>query len=494
MLIFRIAIVLLLAPGWLPGSGDPEARLIDLNVVAVDGRGLPVNDLTGDDFQVTDAGKRQQIAFFRHNDSKLLQALSLGQNEFSNRGGVNSAHATLVLFDLLNERFATRGVSANQIIHELGSLETANNLYLFLLTVDGRLYPVHGFPGPEEPANQPGGAPWTRGIKPLMDEALRTVLRVRPVDIDVNVRVQLTFNALDEIAAQLARFPGRKNVVWVTDGVPIALGPRYSDTGDFVDFTPQLRQLSEGFERSGVAIYPVRQVMLGSPDAMGAADGNGSGIGSQETLDEFAGLTGGRPTGSKDVGAAVRQAISDVRSSYQIGYYPPARNWDSKFHKLRVACLRKGVRIQARTGYYAWPEAAGARAQRAIGTAISTGFDAREIGLRGSLSPDPKDKGREHLAVRIDANDVTLAKQGSEYSCELRIVVAGYLAGGRTLTSALVPLDLRYSPTERQQTLKEGIAFAQDLTLGENVRKVKIVVFDRGSNAVGSMTIPVRPQ
>ena len=108
----------------------------------------------------------------------------------------------------------------------------------------------------------------------------------------------LHFRRLEQVAEQLSAFPGRKNLVWITDGIPIALGSERSEAGEPVDLTPQLRQLSEMFDRSGVAIYPVRQVLLGSPDAMGAAYG-GSGSGSRATLDALAGLTGGRPPAVK---------------------------------------------------------------------------------------------------------------------------------------------------------------------------------------------------
>jgi VWFA-related protein len=179
-----------------------------------------------------------------------------------------------------------------------------------------------------------------------MDEALRKVLRQRPVEIDVAVRVQLTYVALNALAAQLSRVAGHKNIVWITDGVPISLGPRRSDTLDFVDFTEQLRQLSEGLVRSGVAIYPVRQVMFGSSDGIvdvsgaGNTGGAGTGVLSVATLDDFGGMTGGRPDAGKDIGAALKQALNDLRFSYQLGYYAPPQSRDGKFHKLRVVCKR----------------------------------------------------------------------------------------------------------------------------------------------------------
>jgi len=498
-MIFRIAIGLVFAVAALATDdlSQPESKLVDLNVIALDNHGQPVNDLTSDDFQVSDAGKQQKIAFFRHNDSRLPQAPVLGPNEFSNRAGVQVPHATVILFDLLNESFGSRGFASNELIKELEPLETGAGLYLYLLSVDGRLYPVHGLPGAEGEVRPPGEAPWTRQIKTLLDQAMRTVLRVRPVEIDVAIRVQLTYAALGALAVQLSMVPGRKNIVWISDGVPIALGPMRSDTGEFVDFTPLLRQLSEALDRSGVAIYPARQVLLGQQDYIGATSGagatggSGTGIQSLETLDEFAGLTGGRPNAGKDIGGAVKQAMSDLRYSYQIGYYAPPQSRDSKFHKLRITCKRKGVRIQAKTGYYAWLDPPGTETEAAIRAAVSTPFDVTEIGLRGTLSPDPKNSGASHIEVRVNAQDVALAHQGDQYTGELWLALAGYLSDGRIENSAPVPLDLHYNAQARDQALLEGIAYANKVVLRAEMNKVRLIVFDRGSNAVGSLTIPV---
>ncbi len=463
--------------------------MVDLNVVAMDAHGQIVTDLTRDELRVVDSGKPQTISFFRHRDSGFAQAQDLGPNEVSNRGGNNIPRATLILFDLMNERFGTRGVSANQLVHELESMESADFVYLYLLTVNGRLYPVHGLPGPEGQTAAPGGAPWTRNIKPMLDRALRDVMQTRLPEIDVAVRVQLTYAALNAIALQLSRVPGRKSIVWVTDGVPIALGPNRSDTGEAVDFTPLLRAMSEGFDRSGVSIYPVRMVMLGSPQSMG---GPGStGLGSLDTLDQFAELTGGRPDAGKDIGGAVRQAINDMRTSYQIGYYPAEKNWDDKFHKIRVTCSRKGVRIQSKTGYYAWQDAPGARSEQAIDSAMSTTFDAAEIGLRGTLSPLPGSVREVHLEARIDAHDVVMVQEGEQYTGQLRLAVVGFTPGERPERGAVIPLDLRYSAEGRDKALQSGIRLVQNIKVAEETASVRLIVYDRGSNAVGSLTMPV---
>ena len=51
-----------------------------------------------------------------------------------------------------------------------------------------------------------------------------------------------------------------------------------------------------------------------------------------------------------DVERAIGQALGDVRGRYQVGYEGAA---DGKYHKLRVACTRKGVKVDAAKGYFA---------------------------------------------------------------------------------------------------------------------------------------------
>lgn len=476
----------------LRGDNPEEPRLLDMSVIALDNHDQPVNDLTVSDFEVTDGGKPQQIVFFRHRENGPRPPEKLAPNEISNRGASSIPYATVILFDLMNEGFASRGMAANEIVKSLSKLQTADYLYLYILTVEGRLYAVRGLPTGEERAEP---APWTSQIKQRLDAALRAVQRGRPVDVDVAIRTQMTFAALDGLGLELSRVPGRKNVVWVTDGVPIGLGPVRSDTGDFVDFTPQLRQLSQALERSGVAIYPVRQVMLGSADNIGAnsdgagaTGGAGTGLQSIATLNEFANVTGGRPNTVKDIGGALKQAMNDVRVSYQIGYYAPPNNWDGKFHKVRVICKRKGVRIQSKTGYYAWATRPGERTDQAVRAAVGTQFDAAEIGLRGTLTADPKDKHSMQLTVRIDAGDVAFGKNGDSSEAQLRVAAIGYMSGGLVSGSPIMPLDLHYSAAEREKARAEGIPFSSRLPIADQVGKVRLIVFDRGSNAVGSLT------
>jgi VWFA-related protein len=471
-------------------GGQPlQPKAVTLSVVAMDGKGQPVTDLTEKDFQITDAGKAQQLAIFRHREAKLQQAAPLRPGEFSNRAAANVPNATLILFDLLNESFSARGAAQAALVRGLQSLETSDYLYLYILTLDNRIYPVRPLPGAETEAPPAGGVPWTRDSKAIMDQAIAKVFRLRMTEIDIDTRIRMTYRSLENVASMMAGIPGRKNIVWITHGVPITLGPQATFSGDGIDYTPLLKRLSLALNRIGVAIYPVQQVppgmaMEGTPEA------RTSGIGSEDTLQQFADLTGGTMKAGSDIGNAVRQAMNDVRTSYFLGYYPPQENWDGKFHKLRLSCARKGVKLQAKTGYYAWEET-GSSEQDAFEDAMVSSFDAAEIGVRGLVSSDGANAKTKRFDFRIDGSDVRMGQQGDRYTGHLALELAAFTNDGKTAASKVVPLDLNLTGEEHAKALKEGIAFPEEVNLENNIQKVRLMVFDRETHAVGSLTIPL---
>lgn len=473
-----------IALGQADTQATDEPQLVHLNIVATDNHGAPINNLSSSDLQISDDGKPQQILYFRRIDRRLPPSPALAPNELANRTPATIPHATVILLDFMNERLATSAYAAHQLVHYLQSLESADYLYLYILTVDGRIYSVRGLDS--EP--QPGKAPWTKDSKRLIEQATNAVVHMRPVYLDVGTRIEWTFNALSNLGAALSRVPGRKNIVWVTDGVPIELGPVRSGTGDVLDFTPIIRQLSLAFERFQISIYPVQMIMLGSSQVLSDMPGTPSGdrvaagMGSRQTLDEFAGITGGRPTSGKDIGGAVDQAMNDARMSYDLGYAPPEKNWNGKFHKLKVTSRAKGVRIQAKNGYYAWPQSKTQQAIAAIRPVAADPVDASEIGMRGAIASLAPNHSR--VNVDIDRKDVVTIDEGESHKTSLTAAVLTYGAPGTGLTAipSLIPIDAGpASPT---------IHFTRDIPLDPAVTAIRVIVYDGYGEKVGSLTFP----
>jgi VWFA-related protein len=512
-LLFLIPAILLAMPQQPLEPTPAPANLVSLNVVALDAKGQSVTDLSTADFRIWDNGKPQTIASFRRRESRPSPLAPLGPRQYSNRSPAAIHHATVILFDLMNMQFQDRGYVFNQLFHSLQEFESTENLYLYLITVNGRLYPVHGLPGNEDTAAK--DADGGRDIPSKLNQAMQATFGQRPFDLynDIDARVRTTFATLSMVAARLAAVPGRKNIVWLTHGVPISLSPNRTLTGEWVDYSPFVQQLSNTLDHADVSIYAVQESPPGSinnaaPDmgrSAGGSSGRGglagggddpspfAGMGSEETLNDFAKLTGGRAYQNNDIVGAIKQAMHDVKESYLITYAPPWENWDGKFHKIRITCARKGVRLQARQGYFAFADQAsmGKEAQDAIEAAIQSPLDAAEIGLRATAARLPGEAPVLRLAVRIDLADVRLTQTGEVYTGQLSARFIEYQDDGTMRQTKPASLNLRLSREERDTAMKEGYAVAEDLAISPQVQRIRVIVFDNGSTEIGSLSIPL---
>jgi VWFA-related protein len=179
-----------------------------------------------------------------------------------------------------------------------------------------------------------------------------------------------TFFALDDLGNAFMKIPGPMTMVWITRGAPNQVDYRYgckdvlfpegSQTylggrcGDdcvrragaskCVDYTPFLQRFAGKLTRSDTVFT---SAMI---DPQGTLFGTDRGR-PRDTLVQLADLSGGRTYPNGEIDQAITQALQDVRARYQLAYEPPPAN--SKYHKLRVDCSRKGVRVEAPPGYYA---------------------------------------------------------------------------------------------------------------------------------------------
>ena len=494
-------------------SADSPGNLVTLNVVALDSHGQPIGDLTADDFQIQDQGKHYKIAVFHKNDAKPQgDAPALGPHEFSNRSAVVASPVTLILFDLLNDTLRAQGYAKTQLVTALQHLESSEFVYVYLLTANGP-YPVRGLPDADAASTSEPGS-WTQGIQTRMDDALSRVNRLPP-DMYAEDRVKLTYVTLEALASRLAAFPGRKSIVWVSHGVPLSILPqRTASSATTIDYTPVLRQLSDTLERASIAVYPVGEAAavstastrqdLGAfnttenapvargtgPQPLQQVDVGGS---SEGTLTQIASLTGGRAHLDNDVGAVIRQAMDDARVNYMIAYDPGGEAWDGKYHKVRVACSRRGVRVLAREGYFAFPPQTSSPDQEkaAVEAAAWSPFDAGEIGVRASISPSAKTPQSVHLQIRINTGDLHMTRQQDRYAGQISVSYVTYDADSKHAISAATPFPFRMTDQQRAGALTGGMTLSPDRPIPDSVKKLRIIVYDRGSNAIGALTVPI---
>jgi len=301
------------------GNDSPHLKPVTLNLIATDHAGHPVTDLRSEDLRVLDDGAQQPITSLRLNPTEPAPTL-------------------VVLFDLLDLSFRQAGYQAEQLRKSLANLKTSDPLYLYILVANGSLFPVHAVPGSDEPRSIEN-ADWIENAGPLLNQALEKVNQARSVEFvsHPDELFQATYSALDAMRQELARVPGRKQLLWITDGIPSSI--RFAP--GWVDLAPRLRQLGALFNGNDIAIYTLDpSLSLATLDRQG--------------LEVLSAATGGRTLISSDLKKAIQQTRMDARASYELEYAAPlTQNAVGKLHTVRISSNRKGVGFVSEAAYFA---------------------------------------------------------------------------------------------------------------------------------------------
>ena len=447
--------------------------LVQLNVVALDSDGKPVADLKAEDFKVTDQGSVQRILFLHNN---AASALAPAGNEVSNRPVGAVPHSSAIFLDLMNIKnmIDIKAVWGN-LSKWVPQLSSGESVYFYLLTVDETLLPLHPVGG-----NAGDDKTWHQGFDKPLDKTMKGARTVRPAGMSDEEVVKKTYVALETVASQLATLPGRRDILWITNGVPNIWKPDTPCNGEWIECALYVPHLSVTLDKAKVEVNLVSYSSSPSPDL-------------NRDAELMSGLTGARPYFGEEIGKVLTQVANDAAGSYTLSYEPPQDKWDNKFHKVKVTCERKGIKLQAKQHYYALPDSRPllARQQAALVAAFQSPFDAPDLGLRASAVPAPGGQAI-HLQIRVNPADLLLREQAGNFEDQLTIVVADYGADGLIGTPSMANLSVHMTKEQRDGAGKDGIPVAQDHPIHPTVQKVKILVLDQGSNTVGSVTIPLK--
>jgi VWFA-related protein len=443
----------------LVGKQIPESTpaLVNLNVTAIDSHGRPVTDLQAADFQILDNGKLRPTVWLR----------SLSRQDSQPR-------ATFILLDLFNADLAARGLGANEVVHALENLESGDNVYLYVLTSTATIYPVHGVDAPQD-------GQWTRRVKPMLDDALRQVNGLKSGnDLYADLRIGPTWQALANLASQIAEVPGPKSFVWITQGVENGF---FQPGRQFVHNTAPLRDYAAVLGALDAAIYTVQQRPSGSLEL----DNEGS---PGDTLKQLSALTGGQAYLTDSTGQAIAEAIKGAhRMNYRVAFSPD--RLDGKYHKIRLTSLRSDISIQTAQDYYASAPDLDQLNAGMISAIGRSPFDYPEINVAATPANVEGAPGQWAFAIHVNASDVVFLKEGARYKANLAVELIEYGSNGKRTVAAGVPVNLDLSEDEHAKAMTEGIQIERQAALDGTIRQVRVAVLDRTSNLAGTVTMPV---
>lgn len=450
----------------LPAVLKVKTRLVIVDVVARNGKGEPISDLKREDFTIMEDGKAQKISAFSfqhpESSSRPIQAPILPPNTFNNlpRYQPNSA-VNVLLLDALNTNLLNQAYARECMVKFLESLPRGQTMAVYLLgnklrlvqdfTSDPELLKKAALSMKGEPsrllANPAGTSPSVMPIGSAAADLLASVPSLaqtlsqfenEQIATRNDLRVAYTLAALNSLARTLAGYPGRKNLIWVSETFPFDIlldevSVRSPKTerhyADDVAVTGSL--LSD----AQVAVYPVDARGLSNnsiysvgsdPNPMAGNPGPGRGMAAsmsadsdawmaaRTTMNDLAEKTGGRAFYNRnDLDNAVLESIADGSSYYTLGYYPENKEWDSKFRNIHVKVNRPGVKLHYRAGYFAVDRGALAQADPAkqdqdldqamtLDWPIATGlpFQAQV------MPPSPQTQNKVVIQYRLDPHAI----------------------------------------------------------------------------------------
>ena len=453
------------------------AKLVTLDIAAVGAHGQAIPDLRSSEIDIFDNKKAQSIVYWR-----------------SNQRRPDIPHVTVVLFSL--ENAGIKSVAWNEAVSVMRRFEASDYLYFYAVMDRGVLLPIHALPEPDADS-PPENVPWMEQRLAQFESASN--LQQPPWDMDhsphsgdsLTYAQYATLNYAQDIATRLAAFPGRKNLICI--GCLLFGASSWhvnSPEAPQAALATELRQLAGAFHQARVAVYPV-----GRPRRRYLASqvGESFDLIRIDQIDAFARVTGGRAYAHGEIEQAITQAVNDGRSSYRLGYLPPADNWDGKAHQIKVVSTRAGVRALAPSWYFAdlLEDVVREWKPPIPDFIITSPFDQPDIAV--SVSQPEKVANTVHIRVRVDAADLLLLPHDGRYSGGLTLQAICYTPEGRRLACTepmQVKLDL--SQSERETAMRGGLWFPLSLAAGEVSSKIRVVVYDANSGAAGSSTLLIQ--
>lgn len=298
-------------PGEEQGSGFTlriNARLVDLNVVALDKKGRPISGLKPEDFEVYDNGEKQQIRSFNPAEAVTAAtevsaaATPATSQKFSNREEKEApvgrprgdAGNTLVLvIDPANLAFNDLVEARRQMLEFLKKRPDGERVALYIMR-------YHGYQALDEPttdhaklaAHLAGWRPSAQDLSNANDEENRnrqTLEYVHSPEDLLSVNGSFTLDwqtqqmaqdpklrdlgsnpgpnalwVLGDIATHLAAMPGHKSVVWITSDNALADWNRMSVSiekhSKYIE--PAALRTQEAMNNAHASIYPLNASRL----------------------------------------------------------------------------------------------------------------------------------------------------------------------------------------------------------------------------------------
>ncbi len=495
-------------------------RLVVVDVVATDSRGEPVKGLEASDFVIQENGAPQKIANFTYHhpgETAPVAPRKLAPGVISNAPQTTSSSLNVLLFDMVNGDFQAHAYGKDQLLKFLKGGSVDRPLAIYAMESDLRM--LHDFTV-DGAALQASVEQYRIPVARLTTQSLEGM--ASPFGTKGNYHaddrsIESTLNELNALAKVLGGYPGRKNLIWLSEGFPLDFfsgqltqtSAEMTDNKDFTssngvssktiaenammtnNFGEKVKKVAEALMAAQVAVYPVDASALGKDSRSSSLD----------TMHDLASRTGGKVFAhTNDLAVSLESGVNDGSTYYTVEYYPDNKKWDGKFRTIQLKTSRAGVSLRYRDGYYALdPEKIRKDESEKVTEDYSRilKFDAPSvtgIQFQAAVLPPSKQTGNKVVVnFAVDPHTINFSHRddGLEHALLHCTVWAYGKDKNKPIQSNNDATLADVKPEVYQQILKSYFPCKQQLDLSAGTYTLKLGVLDRNSNRMGTLTTSV---
>jgi VWFA-related protein len=471
-----------------------------LDVVVTDKDDKPVEGLTRGDFSLQEDGQEQSINTFEPSDTT-----SRGKHS-----GHDKLPQNILLLDEMNTQFTDFAHARYRIAQVLRAngprLESPTSL--MLMTDRGLV----ALAGPTQEAQLLLNA--IDHHRPGLPERLMRAGFANEME-----RLLGSLSALHRIAAAEAGSNTRKNLIWISSGLPVLSSESIGNASRNM-FLESIRQISVELLNARITVYTVdpqgvfsrgsslpvsasRSALNGSSaeHPWAAAQSFGQQVQTSTNrgilsvpdlaLGRFASETGGKSfQGRNDLDSEIEKCQEDGRHYYSISYYPSNHNFDKKFRTISVKVNQPGLQARTRIGYFAMPEPSATTQDELVGQieeALGSSVPYTGIHFIATATQDPGQPQSRQIWLQVSRHYLTWKPlPDGKQECTLMAAAASFVDGPvpqqiRNYHFSVIVEDKKASALDN-----ELVSVKFSLPVSPRVSHLRLVVRDEASGSMGT--------
>jgi len=310
---------------------------------------------------------------------------------------------------------------------------------------------------------------------------------------------RITLSALRSLIKRMAALPGQRTLVLVSPG--FIFPGHEQEISELIDQAVRMRVVVNSIDARGLYVDARYDASRSSVNTSLPELERAEAADAGDTLALVAEGTGGAAfANSNDLLEGFRRAASPPEFTYVLGFSPENLKNDGKFHSLKVKLKKSsGFTVQARRGYFA-PKHAMEPADQAKQDIDDALFSRQEINdfplaISTQLSKGANNVSGVTVIAHVGLKAFHFRKAGGLNLNHLTLVAALFDQNGNYVTAIESNVDLRYKEETLEARLNAGLAVKTSFeTVKPGSYLVRLVAHDSEgqmmSTANGSVEVP----